>query len=76
MELALQMISNEKTVGSDAVQVLREFNSQYLSNQAKNGKQPIGMMPAIKRAFDLMGDDIVELSTAIDALKNKNRFLQ
>ena len=29
------------------------------------------MMPAIKKAFNLMGDDIVELSTADDALKNK-----
>ena len=29
------------------------------------------MMPAIKKAFNLLGDDIVELSTENDALKNK-----
>ena len=29
------------------------------------------MMPAIKKAFNLLGDDIVELSTEKDALKNK-----
>ena len=29
------------------------------------------MMPAIKKAFDLMGDDIVELSTENDALESK-----
>ena len=29
------------------------------------------MMPAIKKAFELLGDDIVDLSTASDALKNK-----
>ena len=29
------------------------------------------MMPAIKKAFNLMGDDLVELSTKNDALKNK-----
>ena len=29
------------------------------------------MMPAIKKAFDLLSDDIVELSTESDALKNK-----
>ena len=29
------------------------------------------MMPAIKIAFNLLGDDIVELSTENDALKNK-----
>ena len=28
-------------------------------------------MPAIKKAFDLMGDDIVDLSTENDALKSK-----
>ena len=29
------------------------------------------MMPAVKKAFNLLGDDIVELSTENDALKNK-----
>ena len=29
------------------------------------------MMSAIKKAFNLMGDDIIELSTEKDALKNK-----
>ena len=29
------------------------------------------MMPAIKKAFSLLGDDTVELSTKNDALKNK-----
>ena len=29
------------------------------------------MMPAIKKAFTLLGDDILELSTENDALKNK-----
>ena len=28
-------------------------------------------MPAIKKAFNLMSDDIIELSTENDALKNK-----
>ena len=28
-------------------------------------------MPAIKKAFNLLGDDIVELSTENDGLKNK-----
>ena len=32
------------------------------------------MMPAIKKAFDLTGDDIVDLSTRKNALKNKKGF--
>ena len=31
-------------------------------------------MSAIKKAFNLLGDDIVELSTENDALKNKKGF--
>ena len=37
----------------------------------KRGEQLISVMPAIKKAFDLMGDDIVELSTKNDFLKKK-----
>ena len=71
MELAMQIISNDKTVRNDTVQDLKEFNSQSLATQAKKGEQLVSMMPAIKKAFDLMGDDIVDLSTENDALKSK-----
>ena len=71
MELAMQIISNDKTVRNDTVQDLKEYNSQSLATQAKKGEQLVSMMPAIKKAFDLMGDDIVDLSTENDALKSK-----
>ena len=71
MELAMQIISNDKTVRNDTVQDLKEFNSQFLATQAKKGEQLVSMMPAIKKAFNLLGDDIVELSTEKDVLKNK-----
>ena len=67
----MQIISNDKTVISDTIQDLEEFNQQSLTTQAKKGEQLVSMMPAIKKAFNLMGDDIVELSTVNDALKNK-----
>ena len=35
MELAMQIISNDKTVRNDTVQDLKEFNSQSLSTRAK-----------------------------------------
>ena len=35
MELAMQIISNNKTVRSDTVQDLKEFNSQSLSTRTK-----------------------------------------
>ena len=71
MELAMQIISNDKTVRNDTVQVLKEFNQQSLTTQVKKGEQLVSMMPAIKKAFNLMGDDIVELSAENDTLKNK-----
>ena len=60
MELAMQINSNDKTVRSDTIQDLKEFNQQSLTTQAKKGEQLISMMPAIKKAFKLMGHDIVE----------------
>ena len=67
----MQLSSNDKTVRNDTIQDLKEFNQQSLTTQAKKGEQLVGMMPAIKKAFNLLGDDIVELSTENDALKYK-----
>ena len=71
MELAMQVISNDKTVRNDTIQDLKEFNSQSLTTQAKKGEQLVSIMPAIKKAFDLLGDDIVDLHTENESLKNK-----
>ena len=67
----MQIISIDKTVGGDTIQDLKEFNSQSLTTQARKGEQLVSMMPAIKKAFNLMGDDIVELHTENESLKNK-----
>ena len=67
----MQLSSNDKTVRNDTIQDLKDFNQQSLTTQAKKGEQLVSMMPAIKKAFNLMGDDIIELSTENDALKNE-----
>ena len=67
----MQIISTDKTVRKDTIEDLKEFNSQSLSTKANKGEQLVSMMPAIKKAFNLLGDDIVDLSTENDALKNK-----
>ena len=56
----MQILSNYKTIRSKTVPDLLEFNEQSLTTQAKKGKQLVSMMPAIKKVFNLMGDDIVE----------------
>ena len=58
-------------VRNNTIQDLKDFNQQSLSTRAKKGEQLVSMMPAIKEAFTLMGNDIVDLSTENDALKEK-----
>ena len=67
----MQLISTNQTVRNDTIQDLKDFNQQSLSTQAKKGEQLTAMMPAIKKAFNVLGDDIIELSTENDVLKNQ-----
>ena len=67
----MQIISTDKSIRIDTIQDIKDFNQQSLTTQAKKGEQLVSMMPAIKKVFNLLGDDIVELSTENDALKNK-----
>ena len=67
----MQLGSSDQSVRNDTIQDLKDFNQQSLSTQAKKGEQLVSMMPAIKKAFNLLGDDIIELSVENDALKNQ-----
>ena len=67
----MQLISTDQKVRDNTIQDLKDFNQQSLSTQAKKGEQLTSMMPAIKKAFNLLGDDIIELSVENDALKNQ-----
>ena len=67
----MQNISNDKTVRNDTIQYLKDFNQQSLTTQVKKCEQLVSMMPAIKKAFNLLGDDIVELNVENESLKNQ-----
>ena len=67
----MQLISTDQTVRDNTKEDLKDFNSQSLSTRAKKGEQLVSMMPAIKKAFNLLCDEIVDLSTENDALKEK-----
>ena len=67
----MQLSSTDQSVRNDTIQDLKEFNQQSLTTQAKKGEQLTAMMPAIKKAFNVLGDDIIELSTENDVLKNQ-----
>ena len=72
MELAMQIYSSDKTLRDDTVQDLKEFNSHFLSTRAKKGEQLVSMMPANQKSFNLLGDDIVELSVENESLKEQS----
>ena len=67
----MQIGSTNQKVRNNTIQDLKDFNQQSLSTRAKKGEQLVSMMPAIKEAFTLMGNDIVDLFTENDALKEK-----
>ena len=67
----MELSSTDKTVRNDIIEDLKEFHLQSLTTQAKKGEQLVSMMPAIKKAFNLLGDDIVELSVENESLKNQ-----
>ena len=67
----MQIGSTNQKVRNNTIQDLKDFNQQSLSTRAKKGEQLVSLMPAIKEAFTLMGNDIVDLSTENDALKEK-----
>ena len=52
MDVNLQINANDKTVRSDTVQDLKEFNNQFLATQAKKGEQLVSMMPLLKKFLD------------------------
>ena len=70
MGLALQIISNVRSARIVTIQDIKEYNSQSITTQGKKGEQLVSILPGFKKAFDLMVDDIVELSTENDSSKN------
>ena len=71
MEVAMQYISNDKTVRGITIKKLKHFNSQSLATPVRKGEHLVSKMPRFEKVFDLLGDDIVELTTENETLKNK-----
>ena len=70
----MQTISTDKRVRNDTIQGWKDFNLQSLTTAAKKGEFLVSLMPAIKKAFNLMRDDIVELHTENESLRNKSGY--
>ena len=66
----MQICSSDQSARNDTKEDIEEFRQQSLTTQARKGEPLVSLMPAIKKAFKLLGDDIIELSVENDALKN------
>ena len=67
----MQTIFNDEIVRSKTVKILNVFGTQLLATQARKGEHLVSTMPAFKKTFDLMGVEIVDLSTENELLKTK-----
>ena len=75
MEIAMQFISDEQTVGSDTVQDIKDFNWQSLATQAKKGEQIVSMVPAFEKNFWFNGRWFSKFIYWKRCFKKENRLL-
>ncbi len=71
MDLALAIVKDDRSVREESKTSLKEFKEQSLQTQAKKGEQFTVMMPAIKRAFEMMRDDSYDLVVENNVLRDK-----
>ena len=71
MDLAIDIVRGDKSIREETKQAMKEYKQQSLQSQAKQGEQLTSMMPAIKRAFELVRDDNYELVVENNVLRDK-----
>ena len=59
----MQIVWNDQTVRGNTVQEWKDFNSTSLATQAKKEEKLVSRCQRLKNSFDLIGGDIVDLST-------------
>jgi predicted metalloprotease with PDZ domain len=71
MEQSFELVKTNNEVKKEIIENIKDFKKQSLATQAKKGEELVAMMPAVKKAFNIMADDIYELSTENEILKDK-----
>ena len=51
----MPLISNDKNVGSNAIQDIKDFNKESLATHAKTGEHLVSMTTSVEKAFDFNG---------------------
>ena len=66
----MQTISNDKTKRNETMLDLKDLNNQSYNTNQKS-EQFVSTMPAVKKDFSLLGDDIIDIFAENAALKDK-----
>ena len=66
----MQIIANAQNKRCNTVEDFKNFSSQTLATPAKK-ENSFFQIVAIEKAFELRGDDMVEISTEDESLKNR-----
>ena len=67
--MAIQPISNDETLRSNAILDLKVFNFQSVALQAKKEEQVVSAMLSFGKTSDRMGDNVAERATENETLK-------
>ena len=71
MSEIVEFLKSDPNVRQQIRSDLIKFNKQNLVTQAKKGEELVAIVPVIKQAIQIMGDDIYELGVENDILRNK-----
>ena len=72
MDLAIQLATNDEIIREETIRDLKDYNSKSLLTQSKRGENLVAMLSANKKKIQyLLGDEIIELGTRNNILKNK-----
>ena len=74
MQLLMTIISKDRIVRNSTIQGLKDSNSQPFATQSKKGDELVFLMLAMMKSFDLMGNQIVDLSLENQLFENKKGF--
>ena len=69
--LANEHATNDKTKMKETIGNLKEFKFKSLLSEAKRRKGLVAKLPANKKQPNLLGDEIMDLETGNEILKNK-----
>ena len=71
MDLAIQLASNCKKLGGETIQESEDYKSQPLQAQVIRGEELVALLPAIRKRYNSLEDEIMELTIGNIIMENR-----